>query len=199
MDPLDTLNEEIRTHSGCGFEICAATNATVRRKRRENPRFFRGREQEILWLRRLKESTDRAPQHRAVGSIRGTDARAQLLPLSPESADVETHSAAEREPVGDCPFVLQKGGPEHRVRVSGEDERLVDGVCKGRGAESRFLRELRISHREAKRFIEGEPLHLEARLDCVRPCLPRETADHAAANQPAIRVGKKGRVCLAAG
>ena len=24
MDELDTLNEEIRTHTGCGFEICAA-------------------------------------------------------------------------------------------------------------------------------------------------------------------------------
>src|ERR687898_2302782 len=29
MDELDTLNEEIRTHTGCGFEICAAATNIV--------------------------------------------------------------------------------------------------------------------------------------------------------------------------
>src|SRR5215217_2826295 len=29
MDPLDTLNEQIRTHTGCGFEICAAATHLV--------------------------------------------------------------------------------------------------------------------------------------------------------------------------
>jgi DNA polymerase len=29
MDALDTLNEEIRTHTGCGFEICAAATNIV--------------------------------------------------------------------------------------------------------------------------------------------------------------------------
>src|SRR5215218_1026078 len=29
MDPLDALAEEIRTHSGCGFEICAAATNIV--------------------------------------------------------------------------------------------------------------------------------------------------------------------------
>src|SRR5215207_11480124 len=29
MDSLDTLNEEIRSHSGCGFEICAAATNIV--------------------------------------------------------------------------------------------------------------------------------------------------------------------------
>ena len=48
-----------------GFELRAAT-AAFRRKRRENPRFFRGRQQEVLGLRRLKESADRSAQHRAV-------------------------------------------------------------------------------------------------------------------------------------
>jgi len=104
---------------------------------------------------------------------RRTDARAQLLPLPSESADIEANPAADREPAGDGPFVLQKGGPEHRVCASGEYERPGGGVFKGGRTESRFLRELWIGHREAKRFIEGEPLYLEARLDCVRPYLPR--------------------------
>ena len=43
----------------------------------------------------------------------------------------------------------------------------------GRRTESSFLSEIRIGHREPKRFIEAEPLQFEARLDRVRPCLAR--------------------------
>ena len=94
-----------------GFEIGAAT-AAFRRKRRKYPRFFRGREEEILGLRRLKKSADRSAQHRSVDTIGGADPRAQLLPPPSEPADIEANSAAEREPVGDSPFILQEGGPE---------------------------------------------------------------------------------------
>ena len=164
-------------------------------ERRQRARRLGGREQQVLGLRRLKESARRGANGRdRIDAVGDAGAWAPLVPIEEQSRLIEAQTGRHRQSRRGLPGVLHVDRRQRRPRPPREVERVVRVVLERGVAQPGLLGLVLVGDGKAELLFQIEGLDLGPRLEQVAPGLSRDGGQSAHPVQRAVGAGGDWRV-----